>query len=215
MYTFLFRVDIKNKRNRTAAEIAHNLQISNSILKCRKKSGHLDYFDVPSTEKPSNHEQVSCNLPKNEHFSNNFDTKCKVKAADLGFSKSSKQDYQIRESNKVTSLLFKAIKMGDISYISDYFGVAIDQNMYNDCEIDDCEKSTWYVQDVPDNKIVDHDASLPKDAIADKNIMGKVLPRIDVFGQEGLTPLHVASAAGSIEVVQFLLTVGASPHIRY
>ena len=176
---------------------------------------HLDYFDLPSADKPSNHEPVSRELSKNDHLSHNFDTKCKVTTADLGNSKSSKQDYRIQESNKVTSLLFKAIKMGDISYISDYFGVAIDTTKYNDLESDDCDKSTWYVQDVPDNKVVDPDARLPKDDIANKRIPDKVLPKIDLFGQEGLTPLHVASAAGSIEVVQFLLTVGASPHIRY
>ena len=215
IFVFLIRVDIKNKRNRTAAEIAHNIQISNSILKCRKNSNHLDYFDLPSADKPSNHEPVFCDLTKNEHLSHNFDTKCKVSSADLGNSKTSKQDYQIKDSNKVTSLLFKAIKMGDISYISDYFGVAIDKNKYNDFESDDCDKSTWYVQDVPDNKIVDPHTSRPKDDIVNKSIQDKVLPKIDVFGQEGLTPLHVASAAGSIEVVQFLLTVGASPHIRY
>ena len=197
---FLFRVDIRNKRNRTAAEVSHNIQISNSIRKCHKKSSRLDYFDSSKTI-----------TPEKEGSNARYST---TKTHD-GPSNSLRHGFQVQKTNQVTNLLFKAIKMGDISYISDYFGVAIDKNEYDDLEnSNDKQKSTWYVQDVPDNNAADDRTSLLEDDLVNKKKTNKLLPKLDVFGHEGLTPLQVASGAGSIEIVQFLLSLGASPQIR-
>ena len=106
--------------------------------------------------------------------------------------------------------------MGDISFISDYFGVAIDKSNNNEEDgMDDFERSIWYVEDSPDNVS-------EKDSILDGDINefvegtdSKMMRTVDVFGSEGLTPLHAASEAGSIDIVQFLLSVGASPELRY
>ena len=208
---FLFRVDIRNKRNRTAAEVSHNIQISNSISKCHKKSSRLDYFDSSKTITPEKEGSTSKPFLKNDETNPRYST---TKTHD-GPSNSLRHDFQVQKTNQVTNLLFKAIKMGDISYISDYFGVAIDKNEYDDLEnSNDKQKSTWYVQDVPDNNAADDRTSLLEDDLVNKKKTNKLLPKLDVFGHEGLTPLQVASGAGSIEIVQFLLSLGASPQIR-
>ena len=208
---FLFRVDIRNKRNRTAAEVSHNIQISNSIRKCHKKSSRLDYFDSSKTITPEKEGSTSKPFLKNDETNPRYST---TKTHD-GPSNSLRHDFQVQKTNQVTNLLFKAIKMGDISYISDYFGVAIDKNEYDDLEnSNDKQKSTWYVQDVPDNNAADDRTSLLEDDLVNKKKTNKLLPKLDVFGHEGLTPLQVASGAGSIEIVQFLLSLGASPQIR-
>ena len=106
--------------------------------------------------------------------------------------------------------------MGDISYISDYFGVAIDKSNNNrDASMQDFERSVWYVEDFADN-VSEKDSILDEDGYEFVNGKdSKMMRTVDVFGPAGLTPLHAASEAGSIDIVQFLLSVGASPELRY
>ena len=217
---FVFRVDIKNRRNRTAAEVAHNVQISNTILESYKKSTHLDYFDTPTTEQFVNEERKSVSGHHSKHEKSRYDADTLSRAKVIGTDHnagSTKMEAKVEEGKREINLLFKAIKMGDISFISDYFGVAIGTSKLDYFDgIEDFQRSTWYVQDEPDNNVIDDEPIINReDDSVNKNKPTKVLREMDVFGQEGSTPLHVASAAGSIEVVQFLLSVGASPHIRY
>ena len=104
--------------------------------------------------------------------------------------------------------------MGDLSYVSDYFGVAITKDDYDYEHEDEMRTRTrWYVQESLNNNSEDDlDVDASNELETDKREKQK--RRIDISGPEGLTPLHVASKVGSINIVQFLLSVGASPHTR-
>ena len=112
-------------------------------------------------------------------------------------------------------MLFKAIKMGDISFISDYFGVALINGNNNDDGNSDADfyRPKWYVEDLPDSRSANSCKWDGKDSFV-KTQEGKIKRKVDVFGSEGLTPLHAAAQIGSIDIVQFLLSVGSSPMIR-
>ena len=125
-----------------------------------------------------------------------------------------KRGYQNNDESRSISLLFKAVKMGDLSYVSDYFGVAISKDDYDyehDAEM--LTRTRWYVEESLNNNSED-DLDADEANQFDNNTREKQKRRIDISGPEGLTPLHVASKVGSINIVQFLLSVGASPHIR-
>ena len=132
---------------------------------------------------------------------------------DFNFNKC-KRGYQNNQDSRSISLLFKAVKMGDLSYVSDYFGVAISKDDY-DYEHDDemLTRTRWYVQESLNNNSED-DLDVDESNELDNDKHEKQKRRIDISGPEGLTPLHVASKVGSINIVQFLLSVGASPHTR-
>ena len=125
-----------------------------------------------------------------------------------------KREYRNNHDSRSISLLFKAVKMGDLSYVSDYFGVAISKDDY-DYEHDDemLTRTRWYVQESLNNNSED-DLDVDESNELDNDKHEKQKRRIDISGPEGLTPLHVASKVGSINIVQFLLSVGASPHTR-
>ena len=125
-----------------------------------------------------------------------------------------KRGYQNNQDSRSISLLFKAVKMGDLSYVSDYFGVAITKDDY-DYEHDDemLTRTRWYVEESLNNNSAD-DLDADDSNKFDNDTREKQKRRIDISGPEGLTPLHVASKIGSINIVQFLLSVGASPCIR-
>jgi len=214
------RVDIRNRKNITAAGVAHNAQISRTILDCVEKSTHFDFFDSSANvEKHTNKDTlahpkdtVEDNITKPDFSGQNI----KVKTRDSDNSYNLFKDAIVFEEDKRSvSLLFKAIKMGDISFISDYFGVAIDKSNNNrEDSMDDFDRSIWYVEVSPDNvseKKSSSDEEI-KDFIKGKDC--KMMRTVDVFGPEGFTPLHAASKAGSIDIVQFLLSVGASPELR-
>lgn len=219
------RGDVRNRRNQTAVDVAHNPKISNTILKSLKdvKSAdsmapsniHLGHTVTTSTSMHpysfhvmKNHlDDMSMGIPNRSP--KNVDNQ----ETDFNFN-DCKRGYQNNQDSRSISLLFKAVKMGDLSYVSDYFGVAILKDDY-DYEHDDemLPRTRWYVQEsLNNNSEDDHDVDESNDLDNDKREKQK--QRIDIFGPEGLTPLHVASKVGSINIVQFLLSVGASPHIR-
>ena len=221
VYRIFCRVDIRNRKNKSAVDVAHNVQLSRTILDCLAKSTHFDFFDSSANvEKPRKKDSIA--IPKHGVEDNTNKT---AFSGQINNTKEGAADYNcsllkdvvvIDEDKRSISLLFKAIKMGDISYISDYFGVAIDKrNNNSDNSMDDFERSIWYVEDSPDN-VSEKDSILSEDA--NDFVKGKdstMMRTVDVFGPEGLTPLHAASEAGSIDIVQFLLSVGASPELRY
>ena len=126
------------------------------------------------------------------------------------FKSGSENNYDSRPE----SLLFKAVKMGDLSNVSDYFGVAISKDDYDYEEEEDISTRTkWYVHESLNNNSED-DLDVDDQNGLSKDRSQKQKRRVDIFGPDGLTPLHVASKVGSINIVQFLLSVGASPHIR-
>ena len=218
----MFRADVRNKRNKTAADIAHNVQISKMIQKCRGKSKHLDYFDslgrrtMHTTYFDQNSAQNSF-VKDNDKFSSlKFKNTSTDKCPDVN-ANSCQADFEVQETRRAISLLFKAIKMGDISYISDYFGVAIlkpNSNAENTCDIDDVRSSIWYTEDFGNGQSEDNPALSEKNEM-DQQKEEKVMRNVDIFGPEGLSPLHEASRVGSIVIVHFLLSVGASPQLRY
>ena len=144
---------------------------------------------------------------------NRSPTKFDTQETDFNFN-NCKRGYQNNDESRSISLLFKAVKMGDLSYVSDYFGVAISKDDYDyehDAEM--LTRTRWYVEESLNNNSED-DLDADEANQFDNNTREKQKRRIDISGPEGLTPLHVASKVGSINIVQFLLSVGASPHTR-
>ena len=63
-----------------------------------------------------------------------------------------KRGYQNIQDTRSISLLFKAVKMGDLSYVSDYFGVAISKDDYDYEHDNEMQTRTrWYVQESLNN----------------------------------------------------------------
>ena len=196
------------------------------ILKCRGKAKHLDYFDSCASKTMHRQYLEQISVPRlfventNKHGNLKYEnTSRKIRSHDLNANNSIPRDFDVDESKKAISFLFKAIKMGDISYISDYFGVAVLKQSSNDTDglnnkDNNCRTSVWYIKESPSNKIIDDFVLVTEDELVKHK--GKSLMRnVDIFGPEGLTPLHAASRVGSIDIVQYLLSVGASPQLRY
>ena len=115
------------------------------------------------------------------------------------------------------SHLFKAIKMGDVSYTCKYFGVdAVKKGKlagYVGIKPQG-DQGTNCIPAADSDKVVDN-------ILLDKNRKTSVRTRqkstttkVDIVGPEGLTPLHAASTVGSLEIVHLLLSVGASSQLR-
>ena len=98
---------LTDNRNRTAAEVAHNIQISSIILESHKKSTHLEYFDTPTTEKLVSEEIKSVSGHHSKHAMNRYgaDTFSPNKGSGVE-SKSSKKESKVEDSKREINLLF-------------------------------------------------------------------------------------------------------------
>merc|ERR1719189_609633 len=77
------------------------------------------------------------------------------KETDFNFN-NCKRGYQNNNDRRSLSLLFKAVKMGDLSYVSDYFGVAVSKDDYDyehDAEM--LTRTRWYVEESLNNNSED------------------------------------------------------------
>ena len=118
-----------------------------------------------------------------------------------------------REHRKSVSHLFKAINTKDIAFIKSYFCIKRQDGKENIDLGTRLPGSTGDRDDKADS--VNGFEIITSEGVEGNNVKDGANGCVDVFGPEGMTPLHAASRIGSIEIVQYLLSIGACVQLRY